>query len=151
MWKDAIKINRWWRHRCSNFSFTGNMCLGAAHARFKRARAHLRLQRLGHSKFRRSFVKREPNLLLDERLPSFINFLSDPSDIEHRIEFCGVTYFFFVSYLREREREKLNFLVQVSLIRSFGNDLKKRKMNEYIFLKQKGSLNSLKIVYSLYK
>lgn len=81
------------------------MCLGAAHARFKRGRAHLRLQRLGHSKFRRSFVKREPNLLLDERLPSFINFLSDPSDIEHRIEFCGVTYFFFVSYLRERERE----------------------------------------------
>lgn len=85
------------------------MCLGAAHARFKRGRAHLRLQRLGHSKFRRSFVKREPNLLLDERLPSFINFLSDPSDIEHRIEFCGVTYFFFcVISNRERERNLIS-------------------------------------------
>lgn len=38
----------------------------------ERGRAYLRLQRLGHSKFRRSFVKRESNLLL----PSFINFLS---------------------------------------------------------------------------
>lgn len=113
--------------------------VGCGHACFKRGRAYLRLQRLGHSKFRRSFVKRESNFLLGTTV--FVHQLSfDPSDIERRIEFCGVTLFLFcVISERERKRNLISSLGIINLIiwKRFGKEEARRKnVNIFFFFKE---------------